>query len=153
MWVFLSNAFLSIVSPQAGRGVDPRKFLIVRARIGGDIQRAFPGYRVVTGKGTDYRFRAVVPRDVVAKRLADEALSLTYTNFKDSTKEKFRHDAYMNVWLAMMKTQHNPRHRQSKPQRGGPIGSRHGYGEPDDNPFWDWQNSKWAGRFDAGHFY
>lgn len=108
MWIFLSDTFVSIVAPQPGRGVDPAAFLIVRARVGGDIEKLFPGAKVLADQGTDYRFRAVVRRSEVADRLADAALSIDYTNFKDSVPTKRRHDAYLRVWQAMAELQGKP---------------------------------------------
>lgn len=95
MWLFLNDSFLSIV---ADRNSDK---LLVRARLPGDIERAFPGSEVVEGAGTDYRFRTWLAREVVADRLTQEAMSLAYTNFKSSVTQKDRHIAYMKVWSIM----------------------------------------------------
>ena len=68
MWLFLSNSMLSIVAPRPGVGVNPAKVVVVRARIKGDIQRVF-GRRtkVRADAGTDYRYRATVSRQKVAR--------------------------------------------------------------------------------------
>ncbi|HVA83852.1 MAG TPA: hypothetical protein VNE82_06340 [Candidatus Binataceae bacterium] len=50
MWVFLRDSFLSIV---ADRGHKDR--LLVRVRIKGDLERAFPRAKAVSLKNTDYR--------------------------------------------------------------------------------------------------
>lgn len=107
MWIFLNNAFLSIVAPKPGRGVNPRTHLVVRARLKGDIQRAFPRLKapVTESKKTDYRFRAVVTRNMVAAVLAEHAKAIAYDNFKDSVKNKRRHDAYLRVWSIMFQEQ------------------------------------------------
>jgi chorismate mutase len=107
MWIFLSDAFVSIVAPQPGRGVDPAEFLIVRARVAGDIEAVFPDADVTENQGTDYKFRAVVPRTEVADRLAEEARSITYMNFKDTVTTQRRHDAYLRVWRAMAELQND----------------------------------------------
>lgn len=96
MWLFLNDAMLSIVQKP-----DDKDTLTVRARIKGDIEAVFPDAKVVEGEGTDYRFRAKVPRVVVARAMADRVMSLSYGNFKSSVKNRHRHDAYMDVWDVM----------------------------------------------------
>ncbi len=51
--------------------------------------------------GTDYKYRATVPREVVAKAMFDQFMALNYSNFKNTVKDKKRHAAYMDVWSAM----------------------------------------------------
>ena len=60
MWVCLKNSFLSIVS----KDCRPDE-LMVRARRPGDIEKVFPDAKVTRNTGSDYLYRAVVPRDVV----------------------------------------------------------------------------------------
>lgn len=96
MWLFLSNAFLSIV----GKGGDAST-LLVRGRVPGDIERVFPEAVVTEGGGTDYRFRARIDREAVAQAIAASVRSIDYGNFKSSVRERDRHDAYMEVWHAM----------------------------------------------------
>lgn len=101
MWIFLSDSFVSIVAPQPGGAVDPEKFLIVRARVRGDIERLFPRASVNDSGGTDYRFRAVIDRNTVTARIARAVGDIDYTNFKDTVPTKARHDAYFSVWSTM----------------------------------------------------
>ena len=75
--------------------------LTVRARIKGDIENMFPDAKVEANKGTDYKYRAKVPREVVAKVVADQVMGLGYSNFKSTVKQNKRHEAYMDVWSAM----------------------------------------------------
>ena len=100
MWIFLSDSFLSIVQKPDDQGM-----LTVRARIKGDIEAVFPDAKVTEGAGTDYRFRAKVPREVVAKVMFDRVMVLDYSNFKSSVKNRKRHDAYMDAWVAMYRYQ------------------------------------------------
>ena len=100
MWVFLSDAFLSIVAHR-----DRPDDLMVRARLPGDLERALPGYPVDVTPRADYRYRAVVPRAVVAQALADYAASIQYDNFKNSVTDEARHRAYVSVWSAMHRAQ------------------------------------------------
>ena len=100
MWIFLNNAFLSIVD-KGGDGTT----LLVRARKDGDIQCVFPDSQVKETPGNDYRFRARVNRDQVARAISDSVQGITYPNFKGSVKERRRHDAYMDVWSVMHRFQ------------------------------------------------
>jgi hypothetical protein len=42
----------------------------VRARVRGDIEKLFPDAKVTTNAGTDYRFRGILARAVVASKMA-----------------------------------------------------------------------------------
>jgi hypothetical protein len=96
MWIFTNEAFLSIVA-------DPKSNqLLVRARVPGDLERAFPGVPVKEGGGTDYRFRAWVDRETVAGLLYREAMNISYGNFKGSVVDIDRHAAYLDVWSQML---------------------------------------------------
>lgn len=100
MWIFLKDSFLSIVQKPGDTDL-----LTVRARIKGDIEQLFPDAEVIADAGTDYKFRARVPREAVAKALFDCVMNLDAPNFKASIKNKKRHDAYMRVWSAMYREQ------------------------------------------------
>lgn len=50
----------------------------------------------------DYRYRAGVPRDAVARWLAREAQDIRYANFKQSIGENFYHDACLSVCTEML---------------------------------------------------
>ena len=104
MWIFLNNAFLSIVD-KGGDG----STLLVRGRNQGDIERVFPGAEVSRTPNHDYLFRARIARDVAAEALANAVRGVTYGNFKGSVKESDRHDAYMKVWTAMHAFQNRKR--------------------------------------------
>ena len=93
MWIFLNNAMLSIVAHR-----DKPDILLVRARVKGDIEAIFPQAAVFTLQSADYRYRAEIPRAVVAAALTQQAESLDYTNFKASVPDHHRHDWYMKVW-------------------------------------------------------
>jgi len=98
MWVFLSDAMLSIVQKP---GDAKAGTLTVRARVAGDIERVFPEAAVTEGAGTDYRFRATVPREKVAQAMHDQVMSVSYSNFKSTVKDRKRHDTYLRVWHDM----------------------------------------------------
>lgn len=100
MWIFLNDAFLSIVD-KGGDG----STLLVRARGSGDIERVFPEAQVNETSRNDYRFRARILRERVALTLADAVRAIDYPNFKSSVEEPTRHDAYMGAWAVMHRWQ------------------------------------------------
>jgi len=98
MWIFLSDAFLSVVADKDDPN-GPR--LLVRARREGDIERVFPEAEVATTRGSDYRFRAWLPRERVAAVLTQQVKNLAYSNFKSSIRDHAYHDAAMGAWSVM----------------------------------------------------
>jgi hypothetical protein len=98
MWVMLNDAFFSIVSKDCA----PDE-LMVRARRPGDIEKVFPetAGKVTEYTASDYHYRARVKRCDIARALAKEVASITYSNFKSSVKDYDLHNAYMRVWNAM----------------------------------------------------
>lgn len=93
MWIYMNNAFLSIV-----RNDDVPGMLLVRARRSGDIESVFPDARVIETSGSDYAFRSNIGREVVADRIASAVLSIDYPNFKDSVSDPARRGIYSSVW-------------------------------------------------------
>lgn len=75
--------------------------LLVRARRRGDIERAFPDAVVSVTPAADYRYRVSLPREAVAAAMSAQVEAITYRNFKASTPDHDRHDAYLRVWGAM----------------------------------------------------
>lgn len=116
MWIFLNDAYLSIVAQD-----DDPNLLRVRARVKGDIERVFPGVKTKCTSEADYRYRALIPRKLVAQVLADRLLQIDYPNFKNSVAEHDRHDAYLRVWNEMFcfqsKRARKPRRRKSRARR------------------------------------
>lgn len=106
MWLCLNNAFLSVVDKSDVPGC-----LLVRARRKGDIERIFRAAKVRESDGTDYRYRANIPRHVVAQTIANAITDIDYNNFKDSVPDDRLHDAYSRVWGVM-----------GQLQPGGPYG-------------------------------
>jgi hypothetical protein len=111
MWLCSIEGFYSIVAKDCG----PTE-LLVRARRDGDIEKLWPTAKVINSTGTDYAFRAVLPRKVVAKAIAKEAMRIDYDNFKSSVTDEALHNAYFRVWDAMatIQTSHttNPADRR-----------------------------------------
>lgn len=116
MWIFLKDAFLSIVDPDGsydGSAGPVGTHLLVRARIKGDIERVFPKAKVTMTPDRDYRFRALVLREEVADEIASAVMNISAFNFKGSVKDNARHDAYMGVWRVMNREQ-----ERREPKRG-----------------------------------
>jgi hypothetical protein len=104
MWLFLNDAFLSIVHKDC-----PEGSLLVRARRPGDIEKVF-GRRTKVTRATDadYLYRAVIERDEVVRAIQREVLRIDYGNFKDSIGDRDLHDAAARVWGAMASLQNPP---------------------------------------------
>ena len=104
MWIFLNDAFLSIV---ADRNSDD--MLLVRARKNGHIEAIFGDFEVTRTPtpAADYLYRAFIPRHVVAKVVAQRIGNIDYDNFKNSVSDEAYHDACTDVWSAMYGYQHN----------------------------------------------
>ncbi|MFO1153159.1 MAG: hypothetical protein U1E42_05770 [Rhodospirillales bacterium] len=111
MWIFLNNAFLSIVAHR-----DDPSLLLVRARFKGDIEAVFPAAAVAETLAADYRFRAPLSRDEVAQAIALALRTMTADNFKSSVGEHWRHDLYLDVWSTLATAQ---RHRAARAARQG----------------------------------
>lgn len=131
MWIFLKDAFLSIVVPEPMDVPDHLRnsdVLAVRARWKGDIERVFPKARVMQWKGRDYAFRAFIPRKYVARAMEQQVQMLKATNFKASVTDDARHDAYMAVWGVMHRFQQGQFHAQARERASRFRGDDHGYG-------------------------
>lgn len=104
MWVFLTDAFFSIVEDR-----DNPTILMVRARLPGDIEAHFGDSEVVEMDAADYRFRAFVPRDEVRKVIADQVDAIDYPDFKSQIDlcDDVRNNAYHHVWAEMRAAQHD----------------------------------------------
>ena len=80
-------------------------YLLVRARLPGDIEAIFPEAEVVEGAGTDYRFRTTVSRGRFREVLDELADGIDYTNFKASVRDEALHDMYLDFWQAAYQAQ------------------------------------------------
>lgn len=105
MWIFLTNSFLSIVALN-----DKPDQLLVRGRIAGDIEFVFPEATIYIDLGSDYKYRAFLPRTLVAKAMATEVMKINYTNFKNSIGSFNRELAYFDIYARMLdyQIQENP---------------------------------------------
>ncbi len=99
MWVFLNDAFFSIVQHR-----EDADTVVVRARVKGDLEKAFGArHEVVEGDKSDYRFRMFLNKEYVSNVLKEKVLSIDYDNFKDSINKKDtnRKSYYYEVWRVM----------------------------------------------------
>jgi hypothetical protein len=102
MWIFLSDAFLSVVADKDDPS-GPR--LLVRARPEGDIERVFPEAEPATTPAADHRFRAWLPREQVIEAMQQKIENLAYANLKSSIRDHAYHDAAMGAWSVMHRYQ------------------------------------------------
>lgn len=98
MWIFRNDAMLSVVENR-----DDPNILLVRARQLGDIEQVFPDADVFSMIGSDYKYRAWIDRETVAKAMYASVMTIDYDNFKNSIRkgDYARKRAYMDVWQAM----------------------------------------------------
>lgn len=95
MWIYMSEAFFSIVAHNAATGV-----LIVRARVRGDIERVFGAVPITESYEWDYRYRAFLSRHDVADAIAQRIVDLPYPDVKGSVEDPVRKAVYTQVWNA-----------------------------------------------------
>ena len=81
--------------------------LLVRARVEGDIENVFPKARVKADIGTDYKYRAFIPKWVVSEAIKKSIENIDYDNFKNSVPldDTARHDAYLQIWDILFQLQ------------------------------------------------
>lgn len=96
MWLFLSDAFLSIVTDR-----NNPDHLLVRARQAGDIEHVFPSAQVQHTPDHDYAYRTSLPRAEVAAVIAAQVAGIRYPNFKNSVTDPDRHRYYFEAYNAM----------------------------------------------------
>ena len=103
MWIIMNDAFLSVVKNR-----NKKDSLLVRARVEGDIEKVFPKARVRVNQGTDYKYRAFIPKWIVSKAIKKSIENIDYENFKSSVpfEDKLRHDTYLDVWTNLMSLQY-----------------------------------------------
>jgi hypothetical protein len=109
VWVFLNNAFLSVVQCEGER---EQNWLMIRARLRGDIQTIFPSAKVTSNSARDYRWRAKVRRDEFAAAMRRAVEAIDYPNFKASVRDHQRHDTYLRVWGVMKNAQDEQARRE-----------------------------------------
>ena len=104
MWVFLPDAFVSVVADW-----NSKEHLYIRARFRGDLERLpWPSKspKVQETPDRDYRYRVRVTRQAWADLLVRVAMNMDWTNVKNAipnTPEHFRrYKGMSSVWGVMM---------------------------------------------------
>ena len=103
MWLMTPIGFFSIVEKPYDRY---DRTLTVRARVEGDLTSLKSRYlpelgEIQADQGTDYRYRAVAPRESVARALSQLTLDLDYSNFKNEVSRVQGYErarVYGRVW-------------------------------------------------------
>lgn len=95
MWIFTKQGFVSIKQHNG----NPKK-LLIRARVHGDLEKIFPGCKVIANAGTDYKFRTTISRNAAAAEIANAVFSINYTEgFKTSVDDHDRRAPfYLRIW-------------------------------------------------------
>jgi len=118
MWLFTKLGFFSIVYKLPCMKGE----LLVRTRCREDMEALskklsqssnFNG-TIIESKDSDYTYRMVVPRSVLAPFMADLMNNLDYANFKGTIpyNDRLRHSAYFKCWDAMYEWQEKMRKRE-----------------------------------------
>lgn len=110
MWLLTNLGFFSVVeTPEdSGQGT-----LTVRARVRSDLEALRERYLpeltdISTDQGTDYRYRARVPRGALSAAVGKIVADIHYPNFKDCVADKQgeeRANVYSDVWRALTRLQ------------------------------------------------
>jgi len=107
MWLLTSEGFFSIVQKPDDMA---RGTLTIRARVKADLQALrIPGMtEIEEDAGTDYRYRAIAPRDEVAAAVSAMVQKIDYSNFKDEIARKQgkqRAAIYGELWEVLYRLQ------------------------------------------------
>ena len=105
MWIFTTIGFFSIVQKPG------EERLTVRARAKKDLDALRSQYlpslsETIEGAGTDYRYRAMVPRADLSEAMSRMVADITYSNFKSEVTRcagPGRASLYHRIWEAMLK--------------------------------------------------
>ena len=102
MWIFLPDGFLSVVSDKD----NPKgERLLVRSRHRSHISTYFPEAEIIENAGSDYRFRAWLPRTEVTALMVELTDELDYCNFKNQVVDDDYHNACLDTWSIMHRYQ------------------------------------------------
>ncbi len=109
MWTFIRDqGFFSVVQTDTVQ----KDEVMVRARCVEDLRRlldavGMPSEKIHLSPKADYIARVIIPKEKWAQYLADQAMKITYPNFKDTIphEDKDRYIAYSGAWLALKEWQ------------------------------------------------
>jgi hypothetical protein len=120
MWLYTKLGFFSIVHKPPCK----KDELLVRTRCKEDLEvlsqklsqtSDFKGV-IIESTDSDYAFRMVVPRSILAPFMASLIENLDYKNFKATIpyNDQARHEAYFRCWEVMNERQGKVNHRRDK---------------------------------------
>lgn len=98
MWLAMKDGFLSIVES------DDADYLKVRSRRREHLEAFIEPLpkeltpEIIDSVGTDYRWRVILERELVAKLVADRVASIDYGNFKASVRDPNLAEMYGRWW-------------------------------------------------------
>ncbi|WP_292933055.1 hypothetical protein [Novosphingobium sp. PASSN1] len=110
MWIITKIGFFSVVEkPEDAEGGN----LTIRSRVRSDLENLRDRYLPDMGEigdstASDYRFRAVAPRDAVSAAMAALVAGIDYSNFKSAvsvTQGYGRAEVYGHVWGELYRLQ------------------------------------------------
>jgi hypothetical protein len=93
MWLFTKHSYLSVTEHK-----EDKSLLHIRARIEGDIERYFPDVVIEHTPLADYQYRTNVPRERVARVMADIVRQINYPSYKKSIHDKARLPYINDIW-------------------------------------------------------
>jgi hypothetical protein len=102
MWVLTTRGFFSVVAHR-----DDASLVLVRARVEDDLlalRDLAPGLEPWRDGGTDYPWRAELPRDEWSRVAAALAAEIDYDNFKNAIADRQGYDrahVYSDVWAVL----------------------------------------------------
>jgi hypothetical protein len=110
MWLITNFGFFSIVQKPGDKSSG---MLTVRGRVKSDLEALRAKYlpemqEIAANAGSDYKYRAKVPSEALAKALKQIVLELDYGNFKNSVAESQgteRAHLYHEVWDVLYRLQ------------------------------------------------
>ena len=124
MWIFTRYGFVSVACAKKQDGSIDEDTVMVRARARKHLvnlqerfsDTAFGKAEILTGAGTDYKFRVIVPKAEWASIVSQLAMEQTWSNFK-SEAARFSHmktsglyiHALHEIWAIMLDFQTNLR--------------------------------------------
>lgn len=101
MWIFAKHGFLSVTTHNTRPGI-----MRVRARVREDLAYYFPGFPIEENTGSDYKYRAYIPRQNVTDAITKMAADIDYPSFKNNIADHDRRILYyIQVWNAMFEMQ------------------------------------------------
>ena len=109
-WFVTTIGFFSVVEKDADKS---RGTLTIRSRVHSDLENLRDRYlpdmgEILESTRSDYRFRAVAPREAVSEAMAKLVTGIDYSNFKSavsSTQSYGRASVYGDVWGELYRLQ------------------------------------------------